>query len=439
MSRYTRPARTLYKADTRRLCVQSVLSWPYPDLAGDVVDLDGIDFTPHQSHCEIDLEHARTHLKAYPVAWARESLSKPGAPYAVERVRMDLAGEGEPEEWHTVPIGTSYFDPADRISHQTFALVEQGLLPAVSGEFRMVPNCYKALGPSPLEPRSAYRFTKSLWDKWTLCARPVNGGAMHLDDDTIAKSLTVPDGLAKMLVDRRVSVGGLWEPLHGRLLKALADVVTPSFNRTTVRVEKAAMEPDDDDFGALGGDGFPDEGGTDADLTPDMDADMGDGGAPANGVTAMLAHADEVMEALERFKSSLESSDNPQLIKDAMKWVADSESSLEKLVSTANKHDAKIQAAKGNGPAPDEGDDEQADDDEEPTEGDDADGDEDEGDDDESPLKKALAKVRPVYTQAIRVLKAQPRRLKASEVKKAKEQSASRAAEVAARLAKKVS
>ena len=61
-------------------------------------------------------------------------------------------------------------------------------------------------------------------------------------------------------------------------------------------------------------------------------------------------------------------------------------------------------------------------DDEEPAEGDDADdaGDADEGDD-ESPLKKALAKVRPVYTQAIKFLKAQPRRLKASEVKKAKE------------------
>jgi transcription elongation GreA/GreB family factor len=41
-----------------------------------------------------------------------------------------------------------------------------------------------------------------------------------------------------------------------------------------------------------------------------------------------------------------------------MKWVADSEGALTKLVDTANKHDAKIQAAKGNGPAPDEGDDE---------------------------------------------------------------------------------
>lgn len=404
VARYTQPGRTWYKADTRALCVRSVLSWPYPDLAGDIVDLDGIDFTPHKSHCEIDLEHARTHLKAYPVAWARESLSKPGAPYAVERVHMNLAGPGEPDEWHTVPIGTSYFDPSDRISSQTFALVEQGLLPAVSGEFRMVPGFYKSLGPSPLEPRSAYRFTKSLWDKWTLCARPVNGGAVHLEDDTIHKAHPVPVGLATILRDRRVSVGGLWEPLHGRLLKALADVVTPGSTTTAhIRWGKAMEPDDDDDFGALAGDGFPDESGTDADLTPDMEEGMD--APPANGVSAIYAHVQALEDAADALESDLNNSDNPKLITEVRATLADLRKHSAKLKKLGDKHDAKLQAVKGGEAEPDDADDAEP----------------DAAPDMERDEEGILKAVRPVYRAALlSIKKAQPRRLKASEVKKAK-------------------
>lgn len=406
VARYTQPGRTFQKANTHKMCVDSILSWPYPDLAGDIVDLDGIDFTPHQSHCEIDLEHARTHLKAYPVAWARESLSKPGAPYAVERVFMNLAGAGEPDEWHTVPIGTSYFDPKDRISSQTFALVEQGLLPAVSLEFRMIQGFFKARGWSDLENRPSYDFGKVNADKWTLCARPVNGGAMHLEDDTILKAHPVPVGLATILRDRRVSVGGQWEPLHGRLLKALADVVQPSSTTTAHIRWGKAMEPDeDDDFGAMGGDGFPDESGTDADLMPDMEEGMG--APPANGVSAIYAHVQALEDAADALENDLNNSDNPKLITEVRATLADLRKHSAKLKKLGDKHDAKLQAVKGGAAEPDDADDADSEGDDTP----------DMGRDEEGILKA----VRPVYRPALlSIKKAQPRRLKASEVHKAK-------------------
>lgn len=429
MSRYTRHANTFQKADARKLCVRSVLSWPYPDLAGDVVELDGLDFTPHERTCEIDLEHGRTHLKDFPVAWARESLSQPGAPYAVERVYMNLAGDGEPDEYHNVPIGTSYFDPSDRISSQTFALVEQGALPAVSLEFRMVPGCFKALRPSPLEPRYAYQFSKALVDRWTVCAVPVNGGAMHLEDDTVHKSVAVPPTLAKILLDRRVSVGGVFETLHERLYKALAPHAQP--RTTTVRVEQKAMEPDDDEMN-YGDDGFPAESGTDADLTPEMDADVeGDMGAPAKPtVQAHYDAAQSLLDIVDKAEMDLQSSEHVKGKAFMQKKLEAIKKLAEELKGMGDKIDTELSGKMDDAEAEPDGDE----DGEEPSDDDgDAPGDDeadDEGDDDK-PFKKAditrdasgvLAKVRPVYKAALlSIQKAVPRRLKSSEVKKAKD------------------
>lgn len=428
------------------MCVRSVLSWPYPDLAGDVVELDGLDFTPHERTCEIDLEHGRTHLKAYPVAWARESLSQPGAPYAVERVFMNLAGPGEEDEFHNVPIGTSYFDPSDRISSQTFALVEQGALPAVSLEFRMVPGCFKALRPSPLEPRYAYQFSKALVDRWTVCAVPVNGGAMHLEDDTVHKSVAVPPTLAKILLDRRVSVGGVFETLHERLYKALAAHAQP--RTTTVRVEKAAMEPDDDEMN-YGDDGFPAESGTDADLTPEMDTDVeGDMGAPAKPtVQAHYDAAQSILDIIDKAEMDLQSSEHVKGKAFMTKKLEALRKLAEELKGMGDKIDAELSGKMDDeaGPDGDEDGEEPSDDDGDAPGDDEAD---DEGDDDK-PFKKAdisrdasgvLAKVRPVYKAALlSIQKAVPRRLPVSAVEKAKQQNAKRDADVAARLRAKLS
>lgn len=400
------------KADTRRLCVESVLTFPTHDLAGDWVVPEGLDFSLHEQDPSIDLEHARTHIKGYPVAWARESLGKPGAPYAVEMVPLNCAGEGEPEEWHTLPVGTSYFDPSDRIGSQTFALVEQGALPAVSLEFQTVPGAYKPLGRSPLENRPAYHFEKASVLKWTLCAVPVNPGALH-----VAKSVSlVPLSLAQVLQDGRVNVGGRWEPLHPVIRKALSGTAAAP-SRTTVRVEKAAMEPDDEFDGNMGDMG-------DADLATQDDAMFADAvdDEPAHaGVQTLYDLADQLTETCERAKQGAKATENPEIYRALMKLCDKVEALASEAGSHGDKHDAKLMALK-NGGSDAGGDDEEhaepdgdeGDDPEMPSDND-GDAESDTGDDDgkkKKPFGKAMR--RAVY------LKAVPRPFKKSEVEAGK-------------------
>jgi len=226
---------------------KAVLSAPYPDLAGDIVNPQGIDYRIHKADPSVDLEHGRDpSVRGFPVAWARESLDEPGAPYAVEFARLNFGGDGQLDDWQTVPVCTNYFDKSCRVSSQVFALVEQDALPAVSIEFRAVPGFAKALGRSPLEPRSAYHFAKADLIRWSICAKGVCPHALTLTKSAHL-STQVPPALGKILSDKRVNVGGKWEPLHGVILKALS--TEPQPRRTIVRVEKSMDEYEDD--GAL--------------------------------------------------------------------------------------------------------------------------------------------------------------------------------------------
>jgi hypothetical protein len=238
-TRYGRPLPVLKsRLSASGMWSKAVLSAPYPDLAGDVVDPAGLDFTLHKSDPAVDLEHGRDpSVRGMPVAWLRDTLSEPGGRYAVDMVRLNFGPDGGPEEWHTVPVGTNYFDKSCRVSSQVFALVEADALPAVSLEFRPVPGFLKSLGRSPLEPRDAYRFARAEVFGLAVCAKGVCPHAL-----TVTKSAAVaeqvPPALGKILRDRRVNVGGSYEPLHPYILKALLPLA-PQPTRTTARVEKA--------------------------------------------------------------------------------------------------------------------------------------------------------------------------------------------------------
>jgi hypothetical protein len=421
-SAYDLPVRKARDIDRGKMLVRSVLTFPVPDLAGDVVDPAGLDFSPHQLDPCIDLEHSRTELKGFPVAWARESLSREGAPYAVEYIELPTGDAGEVD---ALPVGTSYFDPACRIGSQTFALVEQGLLPGVSLEFKSVPGFFKAIGYSELERRPSYHFGRASVLRWTLCRQGVNEGAMH-----VAKSV-VPTDFDRVLRDKRVNVGGAWEPLHGRLLKALAGCA-PVHNptRTTVRVEKA-MEDDDFENDDAGMDmGAPDDMGDDMEtaVMDDM-GDMTDDAPPANGVSAIYAHVQALEDAADQLEGDLNNSDNPKLITEVRATIADLRKHSAKLKKLGDKHDSKLQAVKGGDEMPEDTDAESAG---EP------DGDEDMERDDEGVLKA----VRPCY-RALLVKKARKVRAYSARdldtAKKAKKQADPALLEQIARLEKRLS
>lgn len=336
------------QVNTSAMWSKAVLTYPGVDLAGDVLDPSGLLFDTHKLAPCIDLEHGRDSIGDYPVAWARESLSLPGAPYAVEYKSLNVAPDGAPPDYRDLPIGTSYFDPACKVSAQVFALVEQDVLPAVSLEFRPVHGCYKSLGRSPLEPRDAYHFAKADVVKWTVCARGVNEGALSL-----TKSLRgqVPC-LERIIRDNRVNVGGRWEPLAPRLLKALRPMLAPP-TRTTVRVEKA-MEERDDMLDEMPVD--------DADMdTAVMMAAEEDAAPASNGVSGLYAASQAVLDACEQLKAALEQTDSADLYRDGLKHCDMMEAVAEKIKAAGDKHDAKLQSLKAGRDEPEEADEEPAD------------------------------------------------------------------------------
>lgn len=181
--------------------VRAVLTAPVPDLAGDIVRPEGLDFRAHEADPWIDLEHGRTAAGRRPVGWARKSLHRPGAPYAVEWADLDVPGVG----LCRLPVGTTYFDRDDPLQRQVYELVRRDALPGVSLEFLPLEQLPIA-ERSPLEPRPAYEFRKAQVLRWTHCAEPVCPEAL-----TVTKS--VPPGLeviAKAVRDRRLGD----EPLH---------------------------------------------------------------------------------------------------------------------------------------------------------------------------------------------------------------------------------
>lgn len=225
--------RTLIKAvhSDRDWSVWAVLSLPVEDLAGDIVRPEGLDFSAHAADPWVDLEHGlRQDVGRQPVGWARKSLWRPGEPYTVQKCALDVPGLGR----HLLPIGITYFDRDHLLQRQTYQMVRQGDLPGVSLEFQPVPGCMKSRGPSPLERRDAYEFTKARVIRWTHCVEPVCPGAL-----TVLKSLPPElDSLAKTLRDGQIE--GL--SLHPYIVKSLARYKPTT---TLIRVEKAMPDATD--------------------------------------------------------------------------------------------------------------------------------------------------------------------------------------------------
>jgi hypothetical protein len=220
--------------DTSRLCVTAALSYPGEDLAGDFVNPAGIDWTHHKSQPWVGLEHWRwtadrtgwvhpgpgdEHLAPVRVGTARTADGR----YGVELKAMP---EGP------IPFGTTQFTDRDRLSYQTFQLVNDGTLEGVSIEFRLIPGQFERLGRSPLEDRPAYRVNKCIGEGWVHCKQPVNPGAL------ILKSLA-PHLEQAVRVAQTGKVGS--EAAHPLILKSFARFLT---GKSTAVVGGFAPESD---------------------------------------------------------------------------------------------------------------------------------------------------------------------------------------------------
>jgi hypothetical protein len=353
LAKWDRPAPASFlksATNTVALTHKSLLTYPTVDLAGDYVNPEGCDFTPHMADPVVDLEHRRHRLvKSLPVAWARASFEEPGAPYAVEMVRLNFAEEGKPDDWHTVPVGTEFYKSGERVSMQVFALREQGALPASSLEFAMLKGFYKEKGWSDLEGRKAYHFDRVSVHRWTVCERGVNPGALLLGKSLGTERTQVPV-LERIIRDRRVNVGGRYEPLHPTIIKALA--AEPPAKNTTVRVEK----------GMQGYDDTPD------DLqTATMDAAQGDMGMGGTGVddgtgsdmggptpTAKAAYdlAQSVYDLCEQTKAGIRQSEHKAGRKEVLALCAELEKISRRAMLAGHKVSADV-ADDGDGDVPD--------------------------------------------------------------------------------------
>lgn len=296
-----RRAQTVRKAvaNTRDLSVTAVLTWPGPDLVGDVVHPSGLDFAPHAADPWVDLEH-----NGQCVGWARKSLSRPGGPYALEWLNI---------EGHRLPVGTTYFDPHDALESQVFALVAEDALPGVSLEFLPVPRKFKAIGRGPNGP--SYEYEAGRVVRWCHCARPVNEGA------TVAKSASARPATDKLL--SVLSAGRLGsEPLHPTVKKAFAEYLPA---RRAFRVEKA-MDPTDPMATA-----YDDPAATPADPAPEPEAD------PGTSPTAMAANnlAQGITDLCEQVRADLAKGEHVKGRKAINKILDDVESYVEDAVKAA--------------------------------------------------------------------------------------------------------
>lgn len=350
------------QANAREMSVTAVLTAPGVDLAGDIVHPQGLDFAEHRAAPWNDLEH-----NGNPVGWARKSLSQPGAPYGVRF--LDLDGM-------RLPVGTTWFDPSDRLSSQVFALCERDALPGVSVEFRPLPGLFKSLGEPARIPRTwpkdACEFFKVSVVRWTHCARPVNEGAL-----TVTKSLAATDPLLSILSAGRVGS----EQLHPVITKSLAQYLPP---RRLVRVEKAMDENE-----TVYDDAAPEVASPEPEEMPEDD------GMPNNGVDAKYKLAQDLLDAADAYSAAMDSSDSPELHKLCAKFCAKINAIAEEIKGAADSHDSKLQAMKGGEDEPAEA--------EEPAEV-------DMDTDDEGVLKA----VRPVYRKSLK--KARGKRFSKSEI-----------------------
>lgn len=292
-------------ANTRDLSVTAVLTWPGPDLVGDVVHPNGLDFAPHARDPWNDLEH-----NGQCVGWARKSLSRPGGPHAVEWLTI---------EGHKLPVGTTYFDPGDWLSAQVFGLVAEDALPGVSLEFHPVPHKFKAIGRGP-HGQPSYEYAAGRVVRWCHCAQPVNEGA------TVAKSASARPATDKLL--SVLSAGRLGsEQLHPTIKKAFAEYLPA---RRAFRVEKA-MDPTDPMATAY------DEQPA-ADPAPEPDGDEG------TSPTAMAANnlAQGITDLCEQVRADLAKGEHVKGRKAINKVIDAIESYVEDAVKAAKMVEADL-------------------------------------------------------------------------------------------------
>lgn len=320
----------LHKAvDTRRLCVTAALTYPVHDRAGDYVQPDGGDWSVHKADPWVGLEH-------YRFSKSRNEMLLPGEPGATEEiVRVGTAADPDTGAHSVVlkampegrlPFGTTWFDPADRLSAQTFRLVEEGALEGVSLEFTLRKGMYRELGPSPLERRNAYHVDGWNGLGWVHCVTPVNPGAQ------ILKAV----GAAQDIVLRVVTSGRVGdEPAHPLILKSLARFAPGKSATVTggfTPVEMKAMDEQPADMTAA--------------YEPDGDEAGGGGG---NGITGVYDHAQQIEDLAASIAAIADTTDSGELAKDVAKLAAVITAAAEKVKAVADKHQAKLDAAKGGG------------------------------------------------------------------------------------------
>jgi hypothetical protein len=307
------------RVDTATLSSTALLSYPEKDLAGDLVNPEGVRFFKHMAHPAVDIEHRRDpDFGDATVGWARDPAGNYAARHVLLKCHDDIA--------RPLPVGTTYFDPSDRLQAQAFALVERGVLPDVSLEFVPDWTAAKAVGWSDLEGRKAYEFGRVDVVRWTLCAKGVCPSATTLK--------SVYDPLRSVLSAGRIGS----EPLHETIKKAFAHKAGKSNTVTVPRtVEKADMNDLETPVPEM-----PD--------VPDAEAPADEGAdeAPAlGGIAAMYAKVEALLASVEQNESDMETSDSPEL-RAFMEKVRGKISALaEEIKAKADAHDAKLNGEKG--------------------------------------------------------------------------------------------
>lgn len=309
--------------DSKALTSTALLSYPEPDLAGDIVLPEGMDFSRHMADPRVDIEHRRDpDFGDATVGWARTTCKARGGFYTVRPVDLDCDGTPRP-----LPVATTHFDPSNRLEMQAFALVERDILPAVSVEFVPDMTVAKAIGWSDLERRKAYEFGRVHVVRYTLCRKGVCPSAL------VAKSAYDP--LAAVLSAGRIGS----EPLHDTIKKALAPLVS-SGKSSTVTVP-ATVGKNMDPYGS-------DPAPVDAPVDAPAD-DVTDDAMPVNGISAIYAHVEALLSECDQLEQALEATDSVKIIRDLKSMCEDTRARAEKFKGIADKHDAELQAAKGKG------------------------------------------------------------------------------------------
>lgn len=379
--------------DSDRMAVTAILTFPTFDLAGDYIEPEGGDYTRHKAQPWVGLEHYRLRKGTkdelvYPdhrdagrpivAGWARESLSDsdgydPDRDYAVKLKAFTIKGKK-----YNLPVGTSYYDPDNRLSSQVFSMVKADALPGVSLELAApegyTPTVLKAR--SPLEPhRPSWHYRK--WDchAWVNCAKPVNPGAL------VGKS-QINDALASILSRGKVENGnGDLERLHPLILKSFSQYV-PVPNKSRVVVEKAMH----DQSGPPMGDPTPDE--------PSVYDDANDEQTPQGPHTAQTAYdgAQMLVDIATHLEERLKASEHVGGKKAMMKHLEKIKALAEGMIGVGDKVTADV--GKGDGATGEIDEEEDADLEDDDMEPDDEDDGEEEGDDEEEdgPPKKKKGK-----------------------------------------------